>query len=118
MLKMSLESIVETANLLLQTTLNANIGFTEISTNKEKFIFTHKEEEILKLAARFELIKKQTSGLQCTLQRKRWLEHFGFSNLDEENENSLEERIKEKKKVLAALNTKNRVKDKAVEKYN
>jgi|SRR3954451_197884 len=114
---MSLEAIVESASLLLQTTLNANIGFTEISTNKEKFIFTHKEEEILKLAARLELIKKQTRVLQYTLQRKRWLEHFVFSNLDEENE-ILEERNKEKKKVLAALNTKNRVKDKAVEKYN
>jgi hypothetical protein len=113
---MSLEAIVKSANLLLQTTLNANIGFTEIPTNKEKFIFTHKEEEILKLAARLELIKKQIRVLQYTLQRKRWLEHFEFSNIDEENEISLEERNKDKKKALAALNTKNRVKDKAVEK--
>ena len=113
---MSLEAIVKSANLILQTTLNANIGFTEIPTNREKFIFTHKEEEILKLAARLELIKKQIRVLQYTLQRKRWLEQIDFSGLDEVNEETLKERNEEKKQVLAALNTKNRVKDKAVEK--
>src|SRR2546423_455717 len=117
MLKMSLESIVESANLLLQTTLNANIGFTEISTNKEKFIFTYKEEEILKLVKHLELLKKQSRDLQYALQRKRWLEHFVSSDLDEANEVTfLEGRNKERKKALAALNTKNKVKDKTVEK--
>ncbi|GBC08669.1 hypothetical protein RclHR1_00830020 [Rhizophagus clarus] len=113
---MSLEAINESANLLLQTTLNANIGFTEIFTNKEKYIFTCKEEEILNLATRLELLKKQIRVLQYTLQRKICLEHFESSDLDGENvETSLEERNKEKKSVYAALNTKNRVKDKATE---
>ena len=111
---MSLEAIIESANLLLQTTLNANIGFTKISTNKENFIFTYKEEEALKLATRLELLKKQIRVLQYTLQRKRCLKHFEFSDLDEEA--FLEERNKEKKSVFAALNTKNRIKDKVVEK--
>ena len=97
--KMSLETIVESANLLLQTTLNANIGFSEISTNNEKFIFTCKEEEVLKLAARLELLKKQIRVLQYNSQRKRWLEQFDFSGLDEVNEETLKERNEEKKQV-------------------
>ncbi|RIA91245.1 centromere protein H (CENP-H)-domain-containing protein [Glomus cerebriforme] len=113
---MSLKAIIESANLLLQTTLNTNIGFTEISTNKEKFIFTYKEEEILRLEARLELLKKQIRGSRYTLQRKRCLDIFESSELDgESEETSLEERNKEKKSEFAALNTKNRVKDKAAE---
>ncbi len=114
---MSLEAIIETANLLLQTTLNANVGFQEISAKKEKFIFTHKEEEILKLVMHLEQLKKQRRDLQYTLEKKRWLEHFTSSELDETSEEtSLGERIKEKRKVWTALNSKNQVIDKAVKK--
>ncbi|CAI2163060.1 11383_t:CDS:2 [Funneliformis geosporum] len=111
---MSLEAILESANLLLQTTLSSNIGFEEILC-KEKFIFTYKEEEILKLATRLEKLKKQRRDLQYTLQRKSYLENFTSGPDEASEKTSLEVRIKEKKKTLANLNTKNQVKNKAVE---
>ncbi|CAG8442783.1 4048_t:CDS:2 [Funneliformis mosseae] len=111
---MSLDAILESANLLLQTTLSSNIGFKEI-LNNEKLIFSHKEEEILKLATRLEQIKEQRRDLHYTLQRKSCLENFTTGSDEASEIISLEVRIKEKKKTLASLNSKNQVKDKAVE---
>ncbi|CAG8749205.1 29684_t:CDS:2 [Gigaspora margarita] len=110
---MSLKFITEAANLLLKTTLNANVGFTEISINKEKFIFTYKEEELLKLVERLELLKKQQREQEYALQKQQQISSSIFAEPTDEVE--LKKRIDEKKQILLDLKAKNLVKDKAVE---
>ncbi|CAG8610361.1 10306_t:CDS:2, partial [Cetraspora pellucida] len=110
---MSLKFIAEAANLLLQTTLNANVGFTEISINKEKFIFTYKEEELLRLVERIELVKKQQSEQEYALQKQQQISSLIFAEPTDEVE--LKKRIDEKKQILLDLRAKNLVKNKAIE---
>ncbi|CAG8477363.1 5808_t:CDS:2 [Racocetra fulgida] len=110
---MSLKFIAEAANLLLQTTLNANVGFTEISINKEKFIFTYKEEELLRLVEHIELVKKQQREQEYALQKQQQISSLIFAEPTDEVE--LKKRIDEKKQILLDLRAKNLVKDKAIE---
>ncbi|CAG8475637.1 4439_t:CDS:2, partial [Dentiscutata heterogama] len=110
---MSLKFITEAANLLLQTTLSANVGFTEISINKEKFIFTYKEEELLKLVERLELLKKQQREQEYALQKQQQISLSTFAEPTDEVE--LKKRIDEKNQILLDLRAKNLVKDKAIE---
>ncbi|CAG8496833.1 2654_t:CDS:2 [Dentiscutata erythropus] len=110
---MSLKFITEAANLLLQTTLSANVGFTEISINKENFIFTYKEEELLKLVERLELLKKQQREQEYALQIQQQISLSTFAEPTDEIE--LKKRIDEKKQILLDLRAKNLVKDKSIE---
>ncbi|CAG8587666.1 8981_t:CDS:2 [Acaulospora morrowiae] len=109
---MSLESIIENAHLLLHITLNANVGFAEISADREKLIFTNKEKELLKWLERLESLKNQRREQEYALQIQKHMSTFNL--VETANEFRLKEEIKKKEKELALLRTKNMVKDKVI----